>query len=139
MHIIYDKNIASICFVFHCCQSQICVWFHVQCIYIDQIVYHIFFKCSFNNDAICDSFVFCFFSILVQVAISKRVKFFNWCWMIANWKLKPITPLTTCPILWLGLVENFCISFHKRSFFYIDIFYKIDNYSVCARIIEHIW
>ena len=39
---------------------------------------------------------YCFF-ILVQVAISKRVKFNNWCWMIANWKLKPITPLTTCP------------------------------------------
>ena len=34
---------------------------------------------------------------------SNAWSFINWCWMIANWKLKPITPLTTCHVLaWVG-------------------------------------
>ena len=42
--------------------------------------------------------------------------FLNWCWMIANWKLKPITTLTTCrPFYWLGLVENFCKELENKS------------------------
>ena len=57
-----------------------------------------------------------FFSSSCRWQYSNAWSFCNWCWMIANWKLKPITPSDDLPCFGLGRWRISAMSFIMKLF-----------------------